>query len=166
MFRRIDDFVAAWEMETEQTMSVLRTLTDASLTQSVLAGGRTLGRLGFHLAQTIPEMMGKAGLPVEGPAEDAPVPGTAREIAEAYQAAAQQLAKELPRTWQDATLLEERSMYGESWLNGRTLQALILHQAHHRGQMTVLMRQAGLRVPGIYGPAREEWAAWGMPAPE
>ncbi|MBI2416475.1 MAG: hypothetical protein HYV28_00920 [Ignavibacteriales bacterium] len=30
--------------------------------------------------------------------------------------------------------------------------------------MTVLMRQAGLKVPGAYGPSREEWAAYGMPA--
>jgi len=43
------------------------------------------------------------------------------------------------------------------------LVSLITHQAHHRGQMTVLMRQAGLKVPGVYGPAREEWAAMGMP---
>ena len=45
-----------------------------------------------------------------------------------------------------------------------TLFYLIAHQTHHRGQMTVLMRQAGLRVPGIYGPAKEEWAAFGAPA--
>jgi hypothetical protein len=30
--------------------------------------------------------------------------------------------------------------------------------------MTVLMRQAGLKVPGFYGPAQEEWSAMGMPA--
>jgi hypothetical protein len=32
--------------------------------------------------------------------------------------------------------------------------------------MTVLMRQAGLVVPGVYGPAREEWAVYGMPTQE
>jgi uncharacterized damage-inducible protein DinB len=32
--------------------------------------------------------------------------------------------------------------------------------------MTVLMRQAGLKVPGVYGPALEEWNAFGAPAPE
>jgi len=32
--------------------------------------------------------------------------------------------------------------------------------------MTVLMRQAGLDVPGVYGPARQEWAAYGVPPPE
>jgi hypothetical protein len=32
--------------------------------------------------------------------------------------------------------------------------------------MTVLMRQAGLKVPGIYGPAKEEWSIYGAPVPE
>ena len=57
-------------------------------------------------------------------------------------------------------------MYGETWKRGRTLGALVNHQIHHRGQMTVLMRQAGLEVPGVYGPAKEEWGAYGMPAQE
>ena len=57
-------------------------------------------------------------------------------------------------------------MYGEKWTRAFTLGALIGHQCHHRGQVTVLMRQAGLKVPGIYGPAQEEWAVYGMPAQE
>ena len=61
-------------------------------------------------------------------------------------------------------LTEQIPMYGEQWPRGTTLLALILHQTHHRAQMTVLMRQAGLAVPGLYGPAREEWAAMGLPA--
>ena len=61
---------------------------------------------------------------------------------------------------------EEVDIYGERWQNGFTVFALIAHQAHHRGQMTVFMRQAGLRVPGVYGPAREEWATMGMAAME
>jgi uncharacterized damage-inducible protein DinB len=40
----------------------------------------------------------------------------------------------------------------------RILHALVLHQVHNRGQMTVLMRQAGLVLPGVYGPTREEAA--------
>ena len=56
----------------------------------------------------------------------------------------------------DATLEVVDYMYGEQWPRGLTLYALILHQTHHRAQMTVLMRQAGLVVPGVYGPNREE----------
>ncbi len=44
-------------------------------------------------------------------------------------------------------------------------QILLLHQTHHRGQMTVLMRQAGLPVAGMYGPTKEDWAKYGMPTP-
>jgi len=29
----------------------------------------------------------------------------------------------------------------------------------------VLMRQAGLRPPDIYGPAKESWAQWNMQPP-
>jgi len=55
-------------------------------------------------------------------------------------------------------------MYGMTWKRGNTLNALIYHQAHHRGQVTVLMRQAGVPIVGVYGPAKEEWEAMGMTA--
>ncbi len=42
---------------------------------------------------------------------------------------------------------------------------LIGPETHHLGQMTELMRQAGLKVPGVYGPSKEEWTAYGMPVP-
>ena len=75
------------------------------------------------------------------------------------------LAEQIRSRWDDASLAVTDDMYGETWPRGLTLSILIHHQAHHRGQMTVLMRQAGLKVPGVYGPAREEWAAYGAPPP-
>jgi uncharacterized damage-inducible protein DinB len=57
-------------------------------------------------------------------------------------------------------------MYGEKWTRGVTARVLLNHQTHHRGQMTILMRQAGLKVPGVYGPSKEEWAEYGAPPPE
>jgi uncharacterized damage-inducible protein DinB len=36
---------------------------------------------------------------------------------------------------------------------------MIDHQTHHRGQMTVLLRQAGLTVPGVMGPTKEQMKA-------
>jgi uncharacterized damage-inducible protein DinB len=53
-------------------------------------------------------------------------------------------------------------MYGQMWVRGKTLGVLVTHQIHHRGQLTVLLRLAGLKVPGVYGPAKEEWAKMGM----
>jgi len=31
--------------------------------------------------------------------------------------------------------------------------------------MTVLMRQGGLKVPGVFGPTKEEWSQYGMQEP-
>ena len=67
--------------------------------------------------------------------------------------------------WTDADLDKVDDMFGERWTRRFTLLVLINHQIHHRGQMTVLMRQAGLRVPGMYGPAKEDWAQWSMEPP-
>jgi uncharacterized damage-inducible protein DinB len=83
-----------------------------------------------------------------------------------YESAARAVGEAVAENWTEAMLTENIPMYGEQWPRGNMLWALMAHQAHHRGQMTVLMRQAGLKVPGIYGPAREEWAALNMPAPE
>lgn len=164
MIRKIDDFLAVYAAETELTQKVLAHLTDASLAVRVPPKGRTLGFLAWHLVVTIHEMLGSAGLAVKGPAQDAPTPKSAREIADAYAKAAASVAPALRAAWKDAQLAEKIPMYGEQWPRSQVLMCLLMHEAHHRGQMTVLMRQAGLKVPGIYGPAAEEWAAMGMPA--
>jgi uncharacterized damage-inducible protein DinB len=165
MYRKIDDFEAAWIRETEGTLKMLNQLTDASLAQAVTPSGRTLGRLAWHLVLSLPEMARHAGLAVGGPDQSAPIPSAAR-MAEVYARAADDVRAEIRRQWTDAQLTDEIPMYGENWAKGIVLSALLGHQAHHRGQMTVLMRQAGLSVPGVYGPAREDWAALGMPPQE
>lgn len=164
MIRAIADFVTVWNQEADNTKSLFRVLSDASMQQSVTSEHRDLGRLAWHITTTIREMMERTGLHVDGPEPDAPVPASAEEILRAYEASSASLVKSLG-TWTDATLDEQDNMYGEEWRRSVTLQVLLLHQTHHRGQMTVLMRQAGLAVPGMYGPAKEDWARYGMPTP-
>jgi uncharacterized damage-inducible protein DinB len=164
MFRTVKDFEKSFQYESANTLKLLRALTDASLQQRVAPEGRTLGRLAWHLSQSQADMLNKAGLAVEGPDWEAPVPTNAALIVSAYEHTSQSVLSEVATKWNDVALLEEHDLYGEMWANGFTLEALLRHEAHHRGQMTVLMRQAGLAVPGIYGPSREEWAAFGMPA--
>jgi len=164
MLRKIEDFQKDWKYEAEMTGKVLRSLTDESLGQKMYADGRDLGFLGWHLTQTLGEMLGLVGLKIDAPAHTLPRPDSAAEIADAYDKAAASVSEQLAATWTDDTLFQEDEMYGDTWQRGLTLFYLITHQAHHRGQMTVLMRQAGVVVPGIYGPAKEEWAAFGAPA--
>jgi uncharacterized damage-inducible protein DinB len=166
MIRTVSDFVHVWSREIEATQKILKHLTDRSLSQQVTPEGRSLGRMAWHIVTSIPEMMTRTGLTVAGPPENAPVPLKAREISAAYNEAAIGLLEAVQREWTDATLDQADDMYGEQWKRGDTLLVLILHQTHHRAQMTVLMRQAGLDVPGVYGPARQEWVAFGMQPPE
>ncbi len=165
MFTTIEYFKTAWAKESANTRKFMEALTDASLRQAVADDHRTLGRMAWHIAQSIPEMGNRTGLNVKGPAENSPVPDTAKKIKDAYDEAASSLLGEVANKWDDDTLQKTDEMYGETWKRGLTLRILIDHEIHHRGQMTVLMRQAGLKVPGIYGPAKEEWDQFGMKEP-
>ena len=165
MFTTVAGFLKTWKFESEGTQKLLAVLTDESLARAVTPEGRTLGRLAWHITTTIPEMMERTGLHLGGTPHDAPVPSSAHAIAAVYRELAASLAKVVEESWTDATLALEDDMYGEKWTRGVTLGCLVGHQTHHRGQMTVLMRQAGLRVPGIFGPAREDWAQMGMAPP-
>ena len=165
-YTRVADFLEDWKSESGMTAAVMAALTDASLAQP--AGGaadRTLGRIAWHIVTTVPEMMARTGLRLSSVDGEAPVPARAADIAEAHGRAAAELAERLAAEWTDDTLAVTDNMYGEAWPRGVTLQMLVRHEIHHRGQMTALMRLAGLRVPGTYGPAREDWAAMGMDPP-
>jgi len=164
MFRTIADFTSSWNAESGNTARLLRTLTDSSLHARMDDQGRTLGRIAWHLVETLGEMLPAAGLKFDFHADPSDVPSRASDIADAYERGARLLLEAVSAQWSDASLLETTNMYGQDWMRGFTLQCLILHQAHHRGQLTVIMRQAGLQVPGMVGPSREEWASMGMPA--
>ncbi len=165
MFESIAAFKGAWENESAATRRVLEALTDASLAQPVAPGYRTLGRIAWHLTTSVGDAGRRMGLEVAGPLPDAPVPARAGDIAAAYEIASASLAREVVARWTGETLLVKDDMFGEQWTRGFSLWVLIIHEVHHRGQLTVLMRQAGLPVPGVVGPALEDWAQWQMTPP-
>lgn len=162
MFNSIKDFMECWKQESESTLKVFKQLTDVSLKQTVTSTeGRSLGRLANHIIETLTEMPSKLGLPIT---EEKPMYTKASELVNGYEKVSNNFMNAVKSNWTDATLQLENNLYGESWKNKSYLQLLAMHQAHHRGQMTILMRQAGLKVPGVYGPSKEEWAMYNMPA--
>jgi len=165
MFKTIEEFLINWGHESESTQKILNTLTDKSLDQEVSPEDRTLGRIAWHIVTTLGEMMSRTDLVFEANPHDAAAPATAAEIAEAYRSTNEAMMTAIKEQWSDESLAELKEMYGEQWAIGKVLGILTAHQTHHRGQMTVLMRQSGLPVPGVYGPSREEWAAFGEEAP-
>lgn len=166
MFRKISDFAHAWQNESSGTLKMFKELTDASLNERITPDTRSAGSLAWHIVCSIGEMMTTAGLPLGHlVTEKDPVPEQAAGIVQAYEAAAAAVAKAVEAGWTDDQLGDDVPMYGEQWKKGFILFILIEHETHHRGQLTMVMRKAGLKVPGVVGPSREEWAAYGMAAP-
>lgn len=164
MYHKISDFIEDWKYESESTIKVLSNLTDEVLTVKFNKEIRTAGRLAWHLVGAIAELGHRMGLAFEEIDQDSPFPSTAKEIVDEYKRASDVLIKEINEKWNDDTLSieDEITGQGDMWSRGKTLGALVTHQIHHRAQLTVVMRLAGLKVPGVYGPAKEEWAAYGM----
>ncbi len=165
MYRQLEDFYAAYKILVEGTCRYLDVLTDDSLAAAAADGHRTLGGMAWHLTTTVTEMMTRTGLALSALDPETMPPASAAEIADAYRRASAEVVEAIRANWTDATLAEVDEMYGEPWPRGLTLSILIHHEIHHRGQMSVLMRRAGLKVPGLYGPAKEEWARHGCEEP-
>lgn len=162
MFKTMDDFFVIWKSEQASTLKIFNALSDSALDQKAYKDGRSVYTLAWHIIKTLGELMQQAGLKIDAPPANGQAPHKALKICESYEHMSESLVKALKKNWTNEMLAECVPMYGEQWSRAHVLLALITHQIHHRGQLTVLMRQAGLRVPGIYGPAREEWAAMGM----
>ena len=166
MFTTVASASRRLEIEIANTMKIFEAIPETAKNQPVADGHRTLIRLAWHIVTTIPEMMNRAGLGVSSVEWEAPVPESMVAVTEAYGTVTAEMMESLTANWTDETLSVVDDMYGEKWARGETLLVLILHEVHHRAQMTVLMRQAGVIVPGIYGPSKEEWINYGAPVPE
>ncbi|PIE93024.1 hypothetical protein CO726_23275 [Bacillus fungorum] len=76
------------------------------------------------------------------------------------------LIQTVKEQWNKISLAEEKDISGTKISKGDLLLFLIQYQIQHLGKMTILMHQANLKMPAIYGPAIEEWANFGTKAPK
>ncbi|HYW82086.1 MAG TPA: DinB family protein [Spirochaetia bacterium] len=159
MYSTIAEFVEDWTRESAISLKVQRVLTDPSLQQKTDPEGRTLGSLAWHMVIMIGLTGSTVGLEVDAPPRGTDAPASAALIADAYEKAARSMSEQASARLKDAQLPSEISYFGRTLPMARILDSLIRHQIHHRAQMTVLLRQAGLVPPGVYGPSREESAA-------
>ncbi|MDF2958290.1 MAG: hypothetical protein K0S39_25 [Paenibacillus sp.] len=164
MYLTVESFIEDYRNESAATLKLLNTLTDESLKLEAAPGYRTLGHLAWHLVPT-GGLLNPTGLRVQYPSENSGPTESASAIAQSYSETVEALLEAVRTQWTDENLQETANVYGYSWKNGLTLYIFLKHEIHHRGQLTVLMRQAGLPITGVYGPSKEEWAAMGMEAP-
>ncbi|WHY75447.1 DinB family protein [Neobacillus sp. WH10] len=165
MYSSIAGFIEDWNQEAALTQSLVDALQNSSLQQRVSSDDRTLGRIAWHIVTSTPGMLIDFGIKVPTVENAKNVPESAKEIAGAFRRVSTDVAHAVKEQWTDSSLTEEVNVFGRTMTKAGTLSLIVKHIIHHRGQMTVLMRQAGVRVPGLYGPAREEWTQMGMNAP-
>ncbi len=166
MYNKVTEFIKDWKYESESTLKVFENLTDDSLDFKPNKDVRSPGRLAWHIVTTLGEMVHRTGLKFDATPEDTPLPSTVNEFTDEYKRSSEGMLNAVEKEWNDESLLEEVKLYGQNWKKGKVLSVLVNHQTHHRGQLTIVMRLAGLKVPGVYGPAKEEWANIGMEAQE
>lgn len=154
MFRAVEDFSTEWQASSKGTLDVFHELTDETLQQAIVGGHNTLGSLAWHLTEVAMVFGNFAGLNMPTLEEGKKQPTHVSEIIDTYEAVLEAYKKGIVSLTDDA-LVEEIEALGGIMPRGKLLYALIQHQTHHVGQMTVLLRQAGLRVPPVMGPTAE-----------
>lgn len=156
MYRTVQDFLTDWEKTSNGTLKVLEALTDESLDQAIVEGHNTLGWLGWHIATSTVFFSKLVGIDLNSTENPNDVPKEANKIVETYKKYAEDLKQKVEMLLTDEKMLEEVSGIGQPTPRGALLRTLVDHTIHHRGQMTVLLRQAGLQVPSVMGPTKED----------
>lgn len=156
MYRNLNDFLTEWSESADGTKAVLNALEDDKLDQSIVEGHNSLGWLGWHLVNSPVFFLSLVGIDLESPYDPDNVPTKANDILTAYEDISKRAVEKAKEQLTDEALVNEVGDLGGPVPKGSILRMLVSHQIHHRGQMTVLLRQAGLEVPGVMGPTKED----------
>jgi uncharacterized damage-inducible protein DinB len=159
---KIESFINVWEYETQNTIKLLESLPAGQYDFRPDPAGRSLGELAWHLAEGdaymthgIDSGFGGSKPPgIERPRTiEALAPGFKRIHADAVARVKKLKPEDLERevTFFDGSKMKVRDIL---WF------ALLHHSIHHRGQLALMVRLAGGKCPGLYGPNREETEAF------
>jgi uncharacterized damage-inducible protein DinB len=159
----IDGLLQELEQEAQTTRRVLERVPNSQLAWRPHEKARTLGELALHVAIVpggVAELVASPS-PAQAPQFIDPSPKSASELIPALDQSIAK-AKQALGGMDDPTLLATwRMMRGERELFAvprvAVLRSVMLnHWYHHRGQLTVYLRELGVPIPSIYGPSANE----------
>jgi uncharacterized damage-inducible protein DinB len=158
----IDGMLQELEQEARTTRRVLERVPDAHLGWKPHEKSMSLGQLALHVA-TVPGNVAAiaAQSVVQAPAFTQPAAASSAELVPAMDASVAK-AKGLLGGMDDAKAMETWTlMNGEHTVmampRAAFVRAIMLnHWYHHRGQLSVYLRQLNVAVPSIYGPSADE----------
>jgi uncharacterized damage-inducible protein DinB len=158
----IEGMLQELEQEAATTKRLLERVPDRQLGWRPHAKARTLGELAWHVA-TVPggvaEIAAQPGMQAPDFVDSSPtraselVPALDQSIARARKALAGMNDAALGETWR--MMKGDREIFAVP--RSALLRSIMLnHWYHHRGQLTVYLRELGVAIPSVYGPSADE----------
>ena len=160
---KVDELLQEFAQEARVTRVVLERVPEGRLGWKPHEKSMTLGQLAFHIATVPGAIAGLSTRPEFDVNTRIPRPDPARveEILAAHDESVATVGSVLGGMDDGALAAPWRMVDGEREVmaitRGDLLRSVMLnHWYHHRGQMTVYLRQVGVPVPAVYGPSADE----------
>lgn len=159
-------FLQTWDSETHRTVQMIQSLPSDKYDFRPDPLGRSVGELAWHLAEGEGVLSDTVARGRFDPSGSSNIPGLGRPS---------DLSLLLPafgRVHADAVariskLTDAQLQMSIPFIGGRPTPVsellwvwMLMANIHHRGQLSILCRLAGGVPPGVYGPNREEMAAF------
>ena len=159
----IDGMLQELEQEAQTTRRVLERVPADQLAWRPHPKARTLGELALHVAivpGAVAELIASPS-PAQAPDFIDPSPQSASELIPALDESIAKAKKVLGGMDDAALMATWRMLQGERELFAvprvALLRSIMLnHWYHHRGQLTVYLRELDVPIPSIYGPSADE----------
>jgi uncharacterized damage-inducible protein DinB len=158
----IDGMLEELEQEAQTTKRLLERVTDGHLTWRPHPKARTVGELALHIAM-VPGAVAEIAVQdtVQAPQFVDPSPASAAELIPTLDESIAKAKKLLTGISDERLMAPWRIMRGEQEIFQQPRIALLRsimlnHWYHHRGQLSVYLRELDAVIPSIYGPSADE----------
>jgi uncharacterized damage-inducible protein DinB len=149
----VEDFLRFWLTEAPKTIKLISAIQDdALLGVEFVPGFQTMGQLIWHMLETPKDVLATTGLKVEGPKPFSEPPKTLVALLDEHAKLVESVARQIHKNWKDVDLDKVDDIFGVQIKREDTLVNLVSNLLHQRGQLSVLMKLAGLEVPKLYEP--------------
>lgn len=153
-------FSRIWNREAKTTVKVFRAFPPESLDLKPHERSRSIRDLAWQcvIDERVIEKIIDGSNDLRGVPPSPPPPQTMEEIALAYEAAHRAASEKMrhPEIQFSKTVTVNTRGGSVELEQAETIWWNLLDQIHHRGQLTIYLRQAQGRVPAIYGPSGDE----------
>jgi uncharacterized damage-inducible protein DinB len=158
----IDVMLQELDQEALTTKRLFHRITDDHLAWRPHPKARTLGELALHIA-TVPGAVAELAMKdtVQAPQFSDPSPANAAELISTLDESVAKAKKVLGGVGDERLMAPWRMMQGEREIftipRVALLRSIMLnHWYHHRGQLSVYLRELDVAMPSIYGPSADE----------